>query len=115
MDFDAFVQAYMKGDRPVFANVGSQAKFLEPQRNGTAVTHLFRYEDQAGLRAFLEDRLGALAETEVMNASPPMPLELSKDVADRFRRKFDYEFALYESIGPNGHYDPLPGDVTRTR
>jgi len=115
VDFDAFVQAYMKGDRPVFANVGSQAKFLEPQRNGTAVTHLFRYEDQAGLRAFLEDRLGALAETEVMNASPPMPLELSKDVADRFRRKFDYEFALYESIGPNGHYDPLPGDVTRTR
>lgn len=113
IDFDEFVQAYMKGDRPAFANVGSQAKFLEPQRNGTAVTHLFRYEDQAGLRAFLEERLGPLAETEVMNASPPMPLALSGDVADRFRRKFGHEFSLYEGIATDGQYEPLPGEVTR--
>lgn len=113
ISFDDFVQAYMKGDRPAFANVGSQAKFLEPQRNGTAATHLFRYEDQSGLRTFLEERLGTLPDTEVRNASPPMALDLSGDVAERFRRKFGYEFKLYECIGPNGGYAPLPGEVTR--
>ena len=45
--FDAFVEAYTSGKPPAFANVGSQAKFVEPSANGTAVTHLFRYEDQA--------------------------------------------------------------------
>ncbi|MDM8167802.1 sulfotransferase family 2 domain-containing protein [Roseovarius sp.] len=113
LSFDAFVQGYMKGDRPAFANVGSQAKFLEPQRNGTAATHLFRYEDQPGLKAFLEERLGTSLETEVRNASPSMRLDLSPEVAEKFRRKFDYEFALYEGIGANGDYTPLPGDMTR--
>ena len=35
--FDEFVSAYMMGDKPAFANVGSQAKFLEPRPNGTRV------------------------------------------------------------------------------
>jgi len=106
--FDEFVQAYMKGDKPAFANVGSQAKFMEPSRNGTAVTHLFRYDDQAGLRAFLEDRLGPLAPTERQNASPPMPLALSPDLAARLRRKCAAEFDLYDSIGENGAYRAPP-------
>jgi hypothetical protein len=58
LSFDAFVEGYTQGAQPPFAKVGAQAKFLETQRNGTAVTHLFRYEDQAGLVAFLEERLG---------------------------------------------------------
>lgn len=106
VSFDEFVLAYMKGDRPAFANVGSQAKFLEPSRNGTAATHLFRYEDQAGLRRFLEARLGAVEPTGRMNVSPEIPLELSPDVAERFRRKCAQEFALYDSIGENGAYTP---------
>ena len=54
ISFDDFVLAYMKGDKPPFANVGSQAKFLEPRPNGTKVDHLFRYEDTAGWVGFLE-------------------------------------------------------------
>lgn len=108
ISFDDFVQAYMKGDQPAFANVGSQAKFLEPQRNGTLATHLFRYEDQAGLRRFLEERLGMPIETERMNASPAMKLELSADIAAKLRRKCGGEFDLYESIGANGAYTAPP-------
>lgn len=110
ISFDDFVTAYTRGDRPAFANVGSQAKFLEPQRNGTAVTHLFRYEDQAGLTAFLEDRLGTALATERMNASPDLPLALSEEVSARLRRKCAGEFALYESIGAGGAFTPLPRD-----
>ena len=109
VSFDAFVQAYMKGTRPAFANVGSQAKFLEPQKNGTRVTHLFRYEDQTGLADFLEDRLGLRVEPGRQNVSPEMPLELSPEVETRLRRKCAAEFALHDSIGRNGaHTTPSP-------
>ena len=105
--FDAFVQAYMKGQSPGFANVGSQAKFLEPQPNGTAVTHLFKYEDQKGLTEFLEQRLGHSFETERLNRSPEKTLNLSEKTTMRFKRKFDNEYRLWEGIGENGSYRAL--------
>lgn len=108
VNFDAFVLAYMKGDRPAFAQVGSQAKFLEPQKNGTAVTHLFRYEDQAGLLAFLQERLSFAFETQRMNDSPRAELPLSADTEARYRRKFAVEYELYDGIGSGGAYTPLP-------
>jgi hypothetical protein len=99
ISFDDFVMAYMKGKRPPFADVGSQFKFLEAQPNGTAVTHLFRYEDQPRLQSFLNDRLEVTLELARENVSPPMELSLSDDVARRYRRKFAEEYDLYESIG----------------
>jgi hypothetical protein len=108
VSFDDFVDAYAKGTPPPFAKVGSQAKFLEPQRNGTAVTHLFRYEDQQGLHAFLKERLGQTVTTERRNVSPRMELELSPEVEKKLLRKCPDEFTLYDSIGANGSYTPLP-------
>ncbi len=110
VSFDDFVTAWARGNPPPFANVGAQAKFLEPMKNGTEVTHLFRYDDQAGLTEFLQDRLGAKLETARLNASPEMPLELSPDVEDWLRRKCADEFALYDGIGAGGTYTkpPLP-------
>lgn len=113
LSFDAFVQGYVRGRQPAFANVGSQAKFLEPQRNGTAVTHLFRYEDQEGLRAFLEERLQTTIATETLNESPPMPLALSARTEQRLRRKYARDFALWESIGAGGAYTPPPAGPSR--
>lgn len=106
--FDDFVLAWMQGARPAFADVGSQARFLAPQKNGTAVTHLFRYEDQTGLRAFLEARLEMEIVTARHNASPGSPPALSADAAARLRRKCAPEFALYAGIGAGGAWRPLP-------
>jgi hypothetical protein len=97
--FDEFVLAYLKGDQPDFANVGSQARFLAPRPNGTSVTHLFRYEDQPRLNTFLERRLDITLTLGRENVSPEMTLSLSGDVERRLRRKCADEFALYESIG----------------
>ncbi|MEX0371667.1 MAG: gamma-glutamyl kinase [Tateyamaria sp.] len=99
ISFDDFVLAYMKGQKPGFADVGSQFKFLERQPNGTGVTHLFRYEDQDRLQTFLTERLGVSFDLGRENVSPDIPLGLSSDVEARFRRKFAEEFALYDSIG----------------
>lgn len=98
VSFDEFVLAYMKGNKPGFADVGSQLKFMETQPNGTGVTHHFRYEDQPRLQQFFQDRLGVDLALRRENVSPEMDLELSPNVEKRFRRKFAEEFALYDSI-----------------
>jgi hypothetical protein len=98
ISFDDFVLAYMKGDKPGFADVGSQFQFMKTQPNGTGITHHFRYEDQPRLKAFLEDRLGIELSLTRENVSPQMPLALSPNIEQRFKRKFAEEYALYESI-----------------
>lgn len=98
ISFDDFVLAYLKGKKPGFADVGSQARFLETQPNGTGVTHLFRYEDQDRLQAFLSDRLGVAFSLDRHNVSPDIPAALSPEVEARLRRKCAEEFELYDSI-----------------
>lgn len=98
ISFDDFILAYMKGDKPPFANVGSQVKFLEPRPNGTKVDHLFRYEDQAGWTAFLEDRFKRPLNLERLNVSAGSKPILSADVEMRFKRKMADEFDLWNSI-----------------
>lgn len=107
LNFDTFVQGYMKGQKPGYANVGSQAKFLEPQTNGTAVTRLFRYEDQANLTRFLENRLNTTIKTETLNQSPILPLDITEKTETRFRRKCAAEYAIWDSIGKDGTYSPV--------
>lgn len=98
MSFDAFVQGYCQRTQPGFANVGSQSKFLEATKNGTCVTHLFRYEDQPRLIGFLQHRLGTRIELGRENVSPEMALSLLPETDARLRDRFAEEFALYASI-----------------
>ena len=102
MSFDDFVDAYTKGDRPPFANIGSQAKFLEPRPNGTAITHLYRYDDQEALVAFLQDRLGREINLGRSNVSPEMETPLSPKIEEKLRRKCAEEFDLYQTIPDGG-------------
>lgn len=102
VSFDQFVTAWMTDRPPPFADVGSQAKFLEERPNGTGVTHLFRYEDQAGLRGFLEARLGGPITTDRANVSPAMTLDLSPAVARALRVRAAADFALWEAIPLRG-------------
>lgn len=108
ISFDEFVQAYCRREPPDFARVGSQAKFLEPQRNGVRVTHLFRYEDQAGLRAFLEERLGVALDPPRTNRSPERALGLRPATRALLARRCAADFALHAAIGPGGAYR-IPG------
>lgn len=102
VSFDAFVTAYMQDDPPGFANVGNQATFLEPRPNGTAVDHLFRYENQDALLRFLEERLEMKITLPRSNVSPEMSLSLSPDIERRLRKKRAEEFALWDSIPLRG-------------
>lgn len=98
ISFDDFVRAWATDDPVGYANVGSQAQFLQARPNGTAITYYFRYENQSRLQGFLENRLKIKLDVKQENVSPQMPLALSPDVAAEVRRKKAAEFELYASI-----------------
>lgn len=95
ISFDDFVQAYMKGAKPPFAQVGSQAKFLLDKEGAIGVNHLFQYEQQDQLIAYLEDRLGVEIALPQMNVSPRMPLEMSEATHAKLLRKCADEFRVH--------------------
>lgn len=97
VDFDRFVQEYVKGKPAPFAAVGSQARFVEPLENGLSVDHLFRYEAQDALEAFLGDRLGGLPDLPRRNVSPEAETALSPETLEKLRRKRAAEFETWEA------------------
>ena len=98
LSFDAFVTEYMREDRKAFANVGSQAKFLEPRPNGTKVSYLFRYESSAPMIEFLESRLDREIDLPRVNVSAQQDTPLSSTVHDRLRNHCSADFALYQGL-----------------
>ncbi len=99
MTFDDFVRAWCRDDRPDFADVGSQARFLRP-RQGQGVDRLFRYEEIGTFMHFLEERLDCEIILPRLNVSPPGATELSAETAALLRDFAAEDFALYRSLSP---------------
>jgi hypothetical protein len=97
ISFDDFVQAWCQEERPDFADVGSQGKFLRP-RQGVGVDRLFRYEDIGTFVQFLEERLGCEIILPRLNVSPPGAMELSAATEARLRQFAVEDYALYEGL-----------------
>ena len=96
ISFDGFVEEYCKGSPAAFAAVGSQARFVTVGEGEIGVQHLYRYEAQDAIRAFLTARLGPY-ETRRLNASPEMALSLSAPVRARLETRRAAEFEVWES------------------
>ena len=97
LSFDDFLNAYMQSPPAPLADVGSQSDFLRPRRSGASADHLFRYENQGEIQAFLEDRLRCEIHLKPENVSPKRPLKLAPDTEKRFRERHAAEFALHQS------------------
>ena len=100
LSFDDFARAYCTTPRPDFANVGSQAEFLD-HGTGKQVDHLFRYEDMGTFVHFLEDQLDCEILLPHLKVSPPGSLELSADSEDLLFHVLAKDFELYRSLQPN--------------
>lgn len=98
ISFDSFVHAYCEAKPLPFANVGSQARFLEAPAGGKGPDHLFRYENQDQWQGFLQDRLAIELDLPQVNVSPRMDLILSVDTEGKLREKRADEFSLYHGI-----------------
>lgn len=95
--FDTFVEDYCAQDRPVYARLGSQARFVSDKNGKVLVQHLYRYEAQGALLSFLEERLNTTIKLPQRNVSPTMELTLSPRVEELLRETHATEFALWES------------------
>jgi hypothetical protein len=91
------VRAWCQDERPEFADVGSQAKFLRP-RQGVGVDRLFRYEDIDTFVHFLEDRLGCEIILPRVNVSPPAATELAPDTKALLQKVAADDYAMYETL-----------------
>ncbi|MDQ2065551.1 hypothetical protein Q9295_04140 [Xinfangfangia sp. CPCC 101601] len=100
LSFEAFVQGWCSADRPDFADVGSQERFLRP-RQGQGVDRLFRYEEIDIFIDYLSERLGREITLSRVNVSPKVETELSPETEALLRKSAAADFALYDSIGPN--------------
>lgn len=99
LSFEQFVEGYLREPRKGFADVGSQAKFVEPRPNGIEVTHLFCYEKLDDAVAFLEKRLELSIELARTNVSPQADLSLSDALETRLKTSCAEDFALWERAG----------------
>ncbi|RGP37647.1 hypothetical protein [Pseudotabrizicola alkalilacus] len=97
LSFDEFVQAWCSTPRPAFADVGSQARFLQGTE-GRGADRVFRYENIDAFVAFLEDRLDFQIILPQLNVSPKASLELSPDTLTRLQTVAAEDFALYNSL-----------------
>ena len=104
LSFDEFVQACCTtGERPAYANVGSQAGFLgqsgdEIGKANRKVDHLFRYEDLTHFVHFLEERLNCEIILPRLNVSPKGDTALSPTTEAMLHKGWAADFALYESL-----------------
>ncbi|WP_062762978.1 hypothetical protein [Falsirhodobacter sp. alg1] len=101
LTFEQFVTAYASEDKPAFADVGSQERFLRP-RNGEGIDHLFRYEDIDSFVAFLEDRLDCAITLPRLNVSPPGALDLSPEGEALLQQACVKDYEMYASINSIG-------------
>lgn len=99
LTFDEFVTAYMtQKNRPDYAEVGSQARFLSAGAKGKPIDYLFRYEDIGQAVQFLSDKIGQPLELPQVNVSPRQELDLAPQIEQKFRDQFADDFALYARI-----------------
>ncbi|MFV1876880.1 gamma-glutamyl kinase [Nioella sp.] len=98
LSFDAFVEAWLRDDKPAYSEVGSQANFLTDDQGKLAVDRLYRYDRIASLVRFMEDRLDTSLDISRANVSPKGPVELSDAMRNRLMREAAAEFALWDSL-----------------
>lgn len=97
--FDEFVTGYLMDTPPPWARIGSQYSFVTGKDGRILVDHLFPYEDQDGLRAFLSHRLGRdVPPPDRRNVSPARSLTLSPGIEARLRAERPEEFALHQAV-----------------
>lgn len=102
LSFNDFVRDMLRDDPPPHARLGSQFRFLTSARKELLVHHLFAYEEQPQLLAFLEDRFGAPVELKRRNVSPPADAPLDPDLRAKLRAARVREFDLYDRLRDAG-------------
>ena len=109
ISFDEFVRDVISDNPPPHAGIGSQWNMVTG-RGQVLVHHLFAYEHQPLLRAFIDDRFGEKIEVKAKNVSPPAEAPLDPATRKALRKARAKEFALYDRIVEAGGHLITPLD-----
>ena len=97
ISFQEFAEGYLSNQRPDFAEVGSQARFLTGNQGNDDVTHLFRYEAFDTFVEFLQRELDLTIAPGRINQSASRDSPLDARTERRRRRKLSVEYELWET------------------
>jgi hypothetical protein len=95
LSFAEFVEAYLNKPTPPFARVGRISRFVAGASGGPGVTHMFRYENLAGVTRFLSDRFETAIVLPRVNVSSRARLDLPAALRARLETELSEDFALY--------------------
>lgn len=102
ISFEDFVRAYCSDKPPAWAQVGSQARFVTPHKNGRGLDRLFRYEAIEDFIHFLEEKLDCEIILPRLNVSPAGDLHLSDQAEAMLHRHLARDFELYDTLTREG-------------
>lgn len=108
--FNDFLRAFMRDDeeKPAYARLGGQFKFLACKGGEVGVTHLFAHEKTELLDAFLSQRLKMECSTQAENVSPKMELEADPEVVRQLRGYLAKDFELHARVMDAGGHLVTP-------
>ena len=86
---------YCKDAPTPFAKVGSQAAYVFDKHGKRETKHLFAYENQPALIAFLEQLLKTETTLKQLNVPPTIPAVNDSEVEAHLRAAKPEEFAAY--------------------
>jgi len=98
VDFDGFLKGVLSDTPPEWARFGTQHNFLTGPDGALGITHLFAYEAQPVLRAWLEARMGEEILIKPQNISPQMPTPISTQTRAAFEMHYADEIALHARV-----------------
>jgi hypothetical protein len=98
VSFAEFVEAYLAKPQPAFARIGGASRFVVGKSGKPAVTHMFRYDNIAGMVRFLEERLGEKIKLPKANVSPRGDLQLPSALQARLEIERTQDFAIYADL-----------------
>ncbi|MBO9477959.1 hypothetical protein J7382_10470 [Shimia sp. R11_0] len=98
ISFDDFLLDAISDTPSKPAGIGSQASFLSLGVGDVPVHHLFAYEHQDLLQAFLLERFGRPIVPQQKNVSPDVDAPVSPEVAEKFRAARPADFTLYDRV-----------------
>ena len=109
VDFDGFVQAVLSDTPPDWARIGTQLNFLTDRNGALGITHLFAYEAQPELRAWLCARMQSDISFKPQNVSPHRPTPIHPETLAAFEARYAKEITLHaRTTAAGGHlHTPL--------
>jgi hypothetical protein len=104
VDFEGFVEAVLSPAPPDWARIGTQLNFLTGPGGRLGITHLFAYEAQPVLRAWLEQRMNSEITFKPQNVSVSVPTHLGAATQARFEAAYAPEIEIHaRTIAASGH------------